>query len=234
MEEKGRRNGKGKQTGKAKAKGKGKGKATAKATAKDTSEEEVEEVPAPAKTKQRKPAVPTGEIHDTPCEKCRRMRRVCEKEASNRACVSCKNGKHRCDYAVPGGRKNSDDEDGGVPAPKRRAPAPKTPAVKVGPPGFQKATPAEELTIPPPRFVPTAFVGPAASPMSQNRGGSAAEDAIDVDAATASRPRPKPKKRAAAPAPGMPPFCIILLALNFIFNFISSFGAEDYGSRKPY
>jgi len=175
--EKERVRGKGKRKGEEKERGKGKGKGKGK----ELSGDESEEGPTAVKTKQRKPGVPTGELHNPPCSTCRDLKRECEKEMSGRACVSCKTKKHRCDYSVPvglGKRKVrvESDEDEGRPRAKR--------AVKVGPP----ATPATS---------PSVSKGPVRSKP---------QEANQVEPPTASRPRKKTRKTVAALIPGMPPF----------------------------
>jgi hypothetical protein len=84
-----------------------------KPQAEEVSEDEEEEVaiapsrsvivsrpPAP-KAKTRPVPIPTGELHDPPCEQCEKLNRPCEKEKSGRACVSCKRNKHKCGYSMP-------------------------------------------------------------------------------------------------------------------------------------
>jgi hypothetical protein len=56
--------------------------------------------PAASKPKPRPTSVPTGELHDPPCEQCDKLARPCQKEQSGRACVSCKQNKHKCNYSL--------------------------------------------------------------------------------------------------------------------------------------
>ena len=54
-------------------------------------------------------AVPTGELHETPCGNCERAAVECLKEQGGGACIRCIKQKHKCDYsrARGGGKKSA-------------------------------------------------------------------------------------------------------------------------------
>lgn len=110
-------------------------KPPAKATNVQTDDEgwETDKPPAP-KPKTRPQPIPTGEYHDPPCEQCHKLQRLCEKEQSGRACVSCKRNKHRCNYSLrnsarpvksqPVVEDSDNDAAGSVAGPTSRRPRP--------------------------------------------------------------------------------------------------------------
>ena len=121
--------------------------------------------------------VPTGELHNPPCQQCVHLKRACEKEINGRACVSCKAKKHRCDYSIPNVRRHV----------KSRA---EVESGDEGAAGLSANGPVRE-----PEPVGTR---------PQRTAGKRAKEAIQLDAATAPKPPRRGVKKMTPASAGLP------------------------------